>query len=268
MKIIAVDDEPKALNNFLRVLREVEPDADVTSFTDSEDAFAYLAENKADIAFLDIKMDGLTGIELAERCKSLCPEANIVFVTGYSQYTMDALRLHVSGYLMKPVRAEDLRTEMENLRYPVLPSNYHRVRVQTFGNFEVFVEGKALRFPLLKCGECLAYLIDRRGAMITVAELVSVLWEDRPFNSALQNNAHKVISNLMKTLKETGVEEIIIRQPRKIGVDPQRVDCDYYRVLEGDKEQAKLFTGKYMKNYSWAEYTTGELAQLINKLYE
>ena len=261
MKIIAVDDEPKALSSFLRVLREVEPYADVASFTSSEEAFAFLAQNRVDIAFLDIKMDGLTGLALAEKYKSLCPTVNIIFVTGYSQYSMDALRLHVSGYLIKPVRADDLRTELASLRHP-LPPGGRRVRIQTFGNFEVFVDGQPLKFPLTKCKECLAYLVDRKGALVTIPELASVLWEDKPVDHALRNNIHQMVFSLTKALKAVSAADILIKQSRQLAIDPEKVDCDYYRALSGDAEQLSRFAGEYMNNYSWAEFTIGKLLHL------
>lgn len=259
MKIIAVDDEQKALNSVLRVLREVEPEADVAPFTDPQEAFTYLSENKVDVALLDIKMGGLTGMELAEKCKSLCPTVNIIFVTGYSRYTMAALRLHVSGYLMKPVRSDDLRAELSNLRHP-LPRG-KRVRIQTFGNFEVFVDGKPLYIPIAKCRECLAYLVDRKGASVATAELAAVLWEDAPKDRRMMNNTYRVIVDLMKLLKQTGIAEIVIKTRKDMAIDTEQVDCDFYRFLQGDASGVGAFHGEYMTNYSWAEFTLVQLSR-------
>lgn len=259
MKIIAVDDEQKALNSVLRILREVEPEADVVSFTDPQEGFAYLSENKVDVALLDIKMGGLTGMELAEKCKSLCPAVNIIFVTGYSKYTMDALRLHVSGYLMKPIRADDLRNELANLRYPLSDK---RVRIHTFGNFEVFVDEKPLKLPRRKCKECLAYLVDRRGAGVTYAQLSTVLWEEQPIGRQAQKNTQTIVSALGKALNDMGVGDILIRTRVEIAIDVKKVDCDYFHITRGDMKWIDAFTGEYMSNYSWAEYTLGELLEI------
>lgn len=265
MKVISLDDEQMVVTYMERLLRQVDPDVEFFGFTEPEDVFAYLASNRADIALLDIELGECNGLALAERCKELCPQINIIFVTGYSQYTMDAFRLHASGYLMKPVRADDLRTELDNLRHPISLLPTQRVRVQTFGNFEVFVDEQPLKLPLTKCRECLAYLVDRKGALVTVPELASVLWEDRPFDKAVRNSVYQVISNLMKALKKAGVPDIVIKHPRKIGIDLLKIDCDYYRARAGDLEQLNRFAGEYMNNYSWAEYTVGELIHLKTK---
>lgn len=259
MRMIAVDDEELAVNNLRKLLIRLEPEAEIISFTEPEDAFDYLAENKVDIVFLDIEMGPFTGIALAKRCKDFCPYINIIFVTGYSEYMLDAFRLHASGYLLKPVRIDDLRTELDNLRHPVLLETKRRVRIQTFGNFEVFVDGRLLGLNAMKAKECLAYLIDRRGARVSYRELSAILWEDRPYDRATQNNLHQVIFNLKGALKKQGVEDIVIRTRKEIAVDTEKVDCDYYAAISGDVRWLNTFTGEYMSQYSWAEFTLGEL---------
>lgn len=178
----------------------------------------------------------------------------------------DAFRLHVSGYLLKPVRERDLRAEIDNLRFPVSHVPTKRVRVQTFGHFEVFVDGRPLNLPRAKSKECLAYLIDRKGARLTVAEIASVLWEDKENDINTQNNAHQVIFTLMKALKDAGIEDIVIKSRREIAIDVSKVDCDYYAAISGDMTQMNAFSGEYMTNYSWAEFTLGEL--ISKKNYE
>lgn len=261
MKIISVDNEKMAVEYMERLLWQVEPEAEYAGFTKVEDAFAYLSEHPVDVALLDIEMGKYSGLELAKQCKELCPNINIIFVTGYSQYTMDAIQLRCSGYLMKPVRADDLRIELENLRHP-LPLAEKRVQIQTFGNFEVFIDGKALRVPRKKCKECLAYLVDRRGAGVTYAQISSVLWEYQPVERAIQKNTHKIIAALWQSLKEVNVADILIRTRTDIALDVGKVDCDYLRAINGDMAWMNSFTGEYMTNYSWAEFTLGELVEI------
>ena len=265
MKIIAVDDERMVLYVLTKLISEVEPEADVVSFTKPQEAFTYLSENKVDIAFLDIKMDGITGLALAEKCKSLCPEVNIIFVTGYSDYSIDALKLHVSGYLMKPVQAKDLRDELDNLRHPINLKPPCRVRIHTFGNFEVFVDGKPLPLNYAKAKECLAYIVDRKGASVRYRELASVMWEDIPYDSSVRNYLYQAVYVLTKTLKEVGVQDILLKTRKELCINMDRVDCDYYAVLAGCSKTAQSFTGEYMSQYSWGEPTLAELCKKLMK---
>lgn len=259
MKVIAVDDESLALESIMELLEKVLPEAEITGFQNAAEAFEYLGNNKVDIAFLDIEMGEYSGLSLAKKCQTLCPEVNIIFVTGYSEYALDAIKLHVSGYLLKPVQEKELIAEIEHLRYPVSYQSKKRVRIQTFGNFEIFVDEKPLDFPRTKCKECMAYLVDCKGAKVTSRELAAILYEDEPYERAIQNRIHQVIFAMMKALKKEGIEDIIIRSHSEIALDTSKVDCDYYKLLQGESKQKSGFNGKYMSNYSWAEHTLGEL---------
>ena len=261
MRIICVDDEEITVEYMERLIAQVEPQAEVIGFAEPEEAFDYLSKNIVDIAILDIEMGEYSGMGLAKKCKDLCPTVNIIFATGYSQYMQEAFALHASGYLMKPIRADDLRTELANLRHP-LPQLNKRVRVQTFGNFEVFVDGKPLKVPRKKCKECLAYLVDRKGAGVPYAQLSSLLWEDVPYDRTAQKKTQTVISALGKALGAVKVADILIRTRMEIAIDVAKVDCDYFRAVCGDMAWMNAFTGEYMSNYSWAEATLGELVDI------
>lgn len=136
-----------------------------------------------------------------------------------------------------------------------------RLRVQTFGNFEVFWGEQPVHFERSKTRELFAYLIDRRGAGSTMGELVSVLWEGRPDTASLRSQLRSLITDLRATLRSLGAEKVVIKGRDYIAVDPARVDCDYYRYLAGEKAARSVFRGEYMSNYSWAEITVGSLQQ-------
>jgi two-component SAPR family response regulator len=135
------------------------------------------------------------------------------------------------------------------------------LRVQTFGNFEVFWGAQPIHFERSKTRELFAYLIDRRGAGSTMGELISVLWEGRPDTPGLRSQLRSLITDLRSTLRDLGAEVVIIKGRDYIAVDPARVDCDYYRYLAGEKAVRSAFRGEYMSNYSWAEITVGSLHQ-------
>ena len=90
----------------------------------------------------------------------------------------EAFELHASGYLLKPVTPVKIRQELDNLRCPVQSVSRNRVRFQTFGNFEAFIDGKPVKFQYELTKEMLAYLVDRNGALCTNGEIMAVLWED------------------------------------------------------------------------------------------
>lgn len=163
---------------------------------------------------------------------------------------------------MKPIHAEDIietlkAMDIEWREAAVLEQS--KVRIQTFGNFEVFVNGKAMSFEREKAKEMLAYLVDRKGANTTMGELAAVLWEDREIDVTTKNYALKIFSSLRKSLKEERVEDILIKTFKHISVDITKFDCDLYDMIKGDALALNSYHGEYMSNYSWAEYTNGFL---------
>jgi two-component SAPR family response regulator len=261
MKLIAVDDERLALENLITKLRKIQPHAEIKGFMHPELALAEIQNGFIpDVAFLDIEMYGMNGIELALLFKNALPQINLIFVTGFSEYAPDAFALHASGYITKPVSVERIQEELESLRYQLLQKDVH-IWVQTFGNFEIFIDEKPMKFERSRTRELLAYLVDRRGSSSTMKELANVLYENQEYNYSLQNQLRVHISDLLKTLKAVDASEIILKERNFISVDISKFDCDYYRFLDGDVVAMNTFTGEYMTNYSWAEFTAGYLCQ-------
>lgn len=260
MNIIAVDDEALALGYMLKILKEAAPGSRFKGFEDPFAALDYLRENPVDIAFLDIEMYGLNGIELAKQFKEAAPAVKIIFSTGFPDYALDAFSVHASGYLLKPPTVEAVKSEIDNLGLPPADSQ-KRVRVQAFGNFEVFVDNAPLRFGRAKAKELFAYLVDRKGSGSTTAELISVLWEDRDLSHSLQSQFQTVAADMLKTFKAVNAEEVLIKKRNYLSVDTEKLDCDYYNFLKGDIRAINSYAGEYMRNYSWAEFTTGFLSQ-------
>ena len=146
MRILCVDDEPLALQMLELSIKKAKPDAEVLGFDEPEDLLAEAEKNSCDIAFLDIHMSEMDGVEAAKRLKEINPKMNIIFVTGFSECTGDAMRLHASGYIMKPVTKEKVAAELDDLRFPIIPKSNALLKVQCFGNFDVFTpDGKPLQ---------------------------------------------------------------------------------------------------------------------------
>lgn len=260
MRIIAVDDERLALEALVKAIERAVPDAAVRGFRDSAEAMDFLRENTCDVAFLDIRMRGISGLELARRIKALRGSTNIVFVTGYSEYALDAFRLYASDYLLKPPTPDAVAQALRQLRTPIVPEPKHRVRFQCFGNFEAFADGKALTFRRGKTKELLAYLVDRRGAGVAMGELSAVLWEEGPDTLSRQSNLRNLISDLRRTLCDAGAEEILLKKRNTIAIDSDAVDCDYYDFLRHIPYAVNRYQGEYMAQYSWAELTAAAIA--------
>ena len=84
MKILCLDDERLALQMLEMCVKKVKPDAEVLAYDDQDDLLEEAEKNGCDVAFLDIHMRGMNGVEVAKRLKQSNPRMNIIFVTGFS----------------------------------------------------------------------------------------------------------------------------------------------------------------------------------------
>ena len=254
MKVFAIDDEPKALRVLCRAIAEAAQDADIRAFDRPADVIAAVESGEMpDVLFSDAEMPSMSGVELAKTLKLRCPRLNVIFATGFDDYMRDALSIHASGYLKKPITAEDVRAELENLRHPVSPSP-HRVRFQCFGNFEVYIDGHPVTFRREKTKEYLAYLVDRE-TLCTGAEIGVALWEN-DVNASYLRTLRK---DLIDTFTAAGCADILINAWQRQGIQADLVDCDYYDWKKGKPWAINAYRGEYMTQYSWAELTHAAL---------
>jgi two-component system LytT family response regulator len=261
LKIICIDNEKYALDILVRAVHEAAPDAELRSYSRAMDMLAEVRQSFVpDVVFADIEMPGMTGLDLAVELKKISGDVNIIFVTGYSDYAYEAMRVRPSGYVMKPVTGEKVQVELNNLRYPPERAvKTRKIQVHCFGNFDVFVDEKPMIFLRSKSKELLAYLIDRKGSGVERAEMAAVLWEDMPYDRSIQKQLNVIRSDLLKSLEDAGALGMIVQSRNSLAVDPKAFDCDYYQALSGDVMAFNDFHGEYMAQYSWAEFTTGLL---------
>ena len=227
---------------------------------DGMTALELLKEREFDLIILDIMMPGMNGLALARMIQKIQPRCNLIVVTEHPEYALEALQIFVSGFLLKPANEADVRNVLENLRYPAedVPAG---VKVQCFGNFEVFVGGRPLSFKRSKSKELLAYLVDRNGATCTNGEMLAVLWEDKPDTASLHSHLRNLIFDLSHTLEDAGVRGLLVRGRSTLAIDTSKVECDYYNFLRGDRSTISSYRGEYMTQYSWAEVTRSALRQ-------
>ena len=254
MIAIAVDDEALMLRALVRAI-SVSPDiTGVCKFSDCEKALDFVKDNPVNVAFLDINMRGMGGLALAEKIVAVRPDCKIVFCTGYEEYAIPAFKLHASGYLMKPISAEDVQKEIDNIIG--VRKKEKLIRVQCFGNFEVYAKEEVLQFKRSKTKELFAFLVDRKGVSMTAKQICAVLFSDDTDDAKNVAYIRQLILDLKNTLKMVGAESVLCHDTPYYRIDTNLIKCDYFTYLETGKPE---FHGEYMSQYSWAEETCAML---------
>ena len=116
--VIMVDDRKIILAGGLPILQEVMPNATITGFTDAREAIEFSKTNRIALAFLDIELRNTSGLELCRELLKINPRTNVVYLTAYSEYSLDAWSTGASGFMLKPITPDGVREQLQNLRYP------------------------------------------------------------------------------------------------------------------------------------------------------
>lgn len=258
MKILIVDDERRAREDLKCAVGNVTGPAEIVTAKNAAEAMEYVRRTGFDAVFLDINLPDRNGMITAREMTEMRPGTNIIIQTADPKFALEAYGLCVCDYLLKPVSERDIRRALEHLRWPVsepLP----KLEVRCFGRFEVFWNGRALKFSRNGSKELLAYLIDRRGALVSMDEIAYALCENIWDVTRAKIHIRVFLCELNHTLERIGMGELLIRKRGEAAICCDMIDCDYYRLLAGDPEASTGFRGEYMTQYSWAEYTEGEL---------
>lgn len=117
--IIMVDDNSVILSDSLNVLEEVLPHATITGFIWPQEAIDYAKMNRVNLAVLDIEMGSSSGLDLCHTLREINPATNVVFLTAYPDYSLDAWSTEASGFILKPMTADGLREQLRKLHYPI-----------------------------------------------------------------------------------------------------------------------------------------------------
>ncbi len=283
--VIVVDDEWAALKRFERIASE---DARLVlegTFLYAEEALSFVKERPIDIAFLDIEMPEMNGLELAERLMEVDPYIRIIFITAYNQYALEAFRAHAIGYLLKPLDSDEFKEQVDLLsrRYGKRPGPKAKrtLTVRCFGRFAVFSEEEStsvIRWKTAKAEELFALLVHYQGRVRPKENLIDTLWPElEPEKSA--NLFRVTCTYLRSALAEKGFSEILIRELDGYKINTEMIDCDLFRFRLGTRQEllpdtdwladlSNLYSGEYLegKPYDWAAGTRTQMESDFKKI--
>jgi two-component system LytT family response regulator len=237
IRAIIVDDELAAIGNMADLLVAAGSVQIVGEFMNPLEALEALKDLQPDIAFLDIEMPGIHGMELANRMLDVSGRMKIVFVTAYSEYAIEAFELNATDYLLKPVSLHRLKLTLERAT-PGQPAGEgeRKLLVRCFGKFKVEDEaGRTIKWRTSKTEELFAYLVDKNGKEAGKEQIVEALWSSFDEKRALTNFS-TCLYNLRKALKELGWPELIVSSNGMYRLDMEQIISDIQQ-FESSQQQ-------------------------------
>mgnify|MGYP001430219788 CR=1 FL=1 len=290
IKAILVDDERPALRGLEHLLKAYPEITVIQMYTNPIKAIYEIRQLKPQVVFLDINMPQLKGIDVGSRILDSSPDTDIVFVTAYDQYAVEAFELHAMDYLLKPVTPDRLRKTIERVvkkQSLELKTNLQKLQIKCLGQFRVGWENQEpIKWRAEKTRELFAFLLHNKGRDISKEEILDKLWsEDNPEKAIRQ--LYNGIYYIRKALEEYGIDRALISIDSSYNLKIGAVELDVDRMHEIEKsehadnlekleEMEDIYTGDYFQgeNYPWADFERENLGKVyqqclikLSKLY-
>lgn len=296
IRVIIMDDEPLALINMEKKLEEFNSIEVIKSFTTAKDLLAEGPSLDFQVAFLDVEMPGMNGLEIARLLKEWNKNIFIVFVTAYRDYAVQAFEIHSIDYLLKPISKARLETtinriqellHLENKSTPIQIRNKPALTIHCFGGFVVLHNGKAIHWRTLKTKELFAFLFSNLNNHVPRDTIIEALWADTDFKKA-RVQLHTTVSYLRTTLSSLGYSEVIQYANGCYILQLEDFQCDAHdleHILNGKTKTGKIdiekaeallqnYQGEFMASldYPWitsrANFINNKFTLLLHDLVE
>lgn len=282
LKVILIDDEKPALKLLESMLCSFCNIQIAGAFVDPYKGISAVSEIKPDIVFLDIDMPQILGLDVASIILDSNSKTNIVFVTAFSEYAVDAFELYALDYLLKPVSLNRLQITIDRIkkRNGKLNEERRNLKIKCLGQFQIVREGKdPIKFRSAKTKELAAYLIHHREEWIAKESLIEAICPQMEASKA-DHMLRNAIYYIRKAFETYGIHEdqILIKSGYSLKLGNVELDCVKFEhdceMLYGSKDLnqykkvVKQYTGRYYESngWLWAEMERERFSKLYKQL--
>lgn len=215
ISVMVIDDEWPALDHMKELLLQCEGISSVLTYDNPREALTAASELKPDVLFLDIQMPELSGLTFAEKLLPFSPDTDIVFVTAYRNYAVEAFDLSAMDYLLKPVDPSRLRKTWNKLLSKRLSPEAAGATAATgkatsfrlLGDYELISPLGLVKWRTHKAQELFAYLwIHRQGSVSLILNDVFPQWNYEKGKQYLHTTVYQIRTTLKKAALEDKIE--------------------------------------------------------------
>ncbi|WP_027633996.1 response regulator [Clostridium hydrogeniformans] len=273
MRTIIIDDEEPVLQLMKIIMRKNKHLDIVGEFTDSKKALEGILKLLPDVVFIDIEMPCMDGIELANKILEFDENIQIVFVTAYEKYALEAFKVNAVNYILKPIIEKELNATVKRLlrNYSVRVDDFienKSNKILSLGTFKVYgKKDKLISWSTAKVQELFAYFVYMRGEEIDKWILCDILWPDYLPKKA-EHNLHSTIYRLKASLKSVDIENVVKYRKGKYSIDLNNFNCDSWEFenfikdnpivneenIESYDKSIELYKGRLFgdEGYTWS----------------
>ncbi|KUO76915.1 MAG: hypothetical protein APF77_21795 [Clostridia bacterium BRH_c25] len=281
IRAVLVDDERPALRGLEHLLKNYSEVSIIGMYTNPLIAIEEIGFLKPQVVFMDINMPQLKGIDAASRILDLSPDTDIVFVTAFDQYAIEAFEIHALDYILKPISTERLGKTIERMmmkKFGARKSSDRMLHIKCLGQFQVAWENQEpIKWRTEKTKEIFAFLLHNQGRETSKEELLDKLWpEDDPDKAIRQ--LYNGIYYIRKALEEYGADRSIICIDSSYNLKLGSAYSDVKRLYDLEKsavadnmemleEMEALYGGDYLEgeDFPWTYSERESLGKLYQK---
>lgn len=281
---IILDDEVLAIERMERLLGKDGRVKVVGRFQDALEALDYCMRSDVDIVFADIEMPRLNGITFGKMLQENSQNSLLVYITAYSEYTLEAFENNAVGYLLKPIIPEKL-TRLLNILLSIKSAFHNKsdmLIIKTLGNSSFKRGERILTFRTKKAEELFCYLLHKQGKWTTVDSIIEALWPEKNLKLT-KKQLHTTVYYCRKALQSVGMENLIEYQLGKYRLNMEEIEWDYHLLYskineylnrpiskEEYLEVVELNKGYYFGGYAyqWAFDVQYQLDAMLQRFYE
>ena len=288
LNAIIIDDEKPAIEILRRLLEKTGQVCVVGSFMRAADALSKLQDLKPDAAFLDIEMPEMSGLELAEKIAEAGNDIEIVFVTAYDKYALDAFRVNAINYILKPLSSSDIAQTITRLKkikpspaFPQVPAD--NGRIHCFGGLSVYGAGleKAVKWRTAKAEELFAFMLQNLNDEVAKWKITQVIWPECE-TEKLDVNLHTTVYQVKKTLLSAKIKFgfTFANGKYKLELPDVYIDAAEFQEITDDettvtaaaiaryKKAFGLYKGNYLESneYYWSQNKAEEYSKRYRRL--
>lgn len=288
IRAILVDDEPLAAQLLERKLSAFENITVVKIYSNPMHVVEDLQHVSYNVAFLDIEMPGINGLDLAELILNATSNVHIVFITAYREYAVQAFELNSIDYLVKPLTDDRLEKTIERVQQQLISvpqmqkKKDYVLRIQCFSDFNVMFGQEPVKWTTAKVKELFALLLTHHQTYINRDLLIETLWPDTEYAKA-KIQLHTSLSRLRKTLETLGYDDAITFANSSYCLELTDFQFDLISIkqlyeeyptvqddtIEQFQQIIELYQGDYLESegYKWSHtYATKIRLQVIELL--
>ncbi|WP_159881972.1 response regulator [Paenibacillus puerhi] len=288
MNVMMIDDERLALIQLENMLKKFPGVSIVGASRDPHQGIKLIEELQPDVVFLDIHMPELSGLQIAEMLQERGSNVQVVFVTAYDEYAIEAFEYNAIDYVLKPVQRERLDKTIQRLSKRFLhagsvqtPAPAHPlVRTLPSLAFEGMEQGgEASKWRTAKAQELFAFLLHNRGQLVKKDALLELLWpklDEKRGMTHMYTTVYQARQLLKRTgfaltIRNAGLEEGYVLDMNGVQVDTDewerlihQSEDDGYLPPDVASRAMDLYRGDYFGDYDyiWAESERQRLRML------